>query len=1043
METWILLSILAGTIAIYHFFFKGLNFFKKHGILHIPPWPVVGNMGPAFLRQLSLAELVGKIYNLNQDAKYVGFFDGMNPVVVIRDPDIIKSIGVKNFEMFPDHRSFIDEVNDPLFGKNLFSLRGEKWRDVRTLLSPAFTSSKMKTMFQLMSDCGANFADFLVNLPSDKSIIEMKNCFTRYTNDVIATCAFGISVDSMRNPDNEFYVYGKEATSFDTVRTIKFYLVRSMPYITKMLGLKFVNDHIGRFFKNLVRSMIQTRDEQNIVRPDMLQLMMESRGKRGPGKELTIEDMTSQAFIFFFGGFDTVSTLMCFAVHEIAVNPNIQAKLRDEIDQVLKTTNGDLTYEAVNGTQYLDAIINETLRVWPVAVFLDRICAQDFELPPALPGDKPFVIKKGRSVWFPVYGLHRDSKYFERPNEFDPDRFLDENRKNMNMAAYIPFGLGPRMCIGNRFALLETKVMIFHLLARCELKPCAKTTHPMRLNKASLTMLAEGGFWLKIEKRSNSYIDTLVKNVKNGVANVFTKRLVVMETWILLFILAGTIAIYRYFFKDLNFFKKHGILHIPPWPVLGNMGPTFLRQLSLAELVEKIYNINQDAKYVGFFDIMNPVVMIRDPDIIKSIGVKNFEMFPDHRTFIDENSDPLIGKNLFSLRGEKWRDVRTLLSPAFTSSKMKVMFKLMSDCGANFADFLVSLPSDKSITEMKDCFTRYTNDVIATCAFGISVDSMRNPDNEFYVNGKEATYFNILRAIKIYCIRSMPFITKMLGIKFINDRIGGFFKNLIKSTIQTRDEQNIVRPDMLQLMMESRGKRGPGKDLTIEDITSQAFIFFLGGFDTVATLMCFAAHEIAVNPNVQAKLHDEVDQVLKATNGDLTYESVNGMQYLDAVINETLRLWPVQVFVDRLCVQDFELPPALPGDKPFVIKKGMNVWFPVYGLHRDLKYFERPNEFDPDRFLDENKKNINMAAYIPFGIGPRMCIGNRFALLETKVLIFHLLARCELKPCAKTTYPMRLSKTSFVMQAEGGFWLKIEKRSNAYIDTFANIVKDG
>ncbi|XP_067205417.1 cytochrome P450 9e2-like [Linepithema humile] len=198
-----------------------------------------------------------------------------------------------------------------------------------------------------------------------------------------------------------------------------------MPFITKRLGIKLINDCIGRFLKNIIKNTIQTRDKQNIVRLDMLQLMMESRGKRS-GKELTTEDMISQAFSFFFGGFDSVSTSMCFAAHEIAVNPNIQAKLREEIDQVLQTTNGNLTYEAVNEMQYLNAV-NETLRLWPVAAFFDRICTQDFELLPALPGDKPFVAKT-----IPVCGLYRYSKYFERLNEFDPDRFLDQNKKNMN-----------------------------------------------------------------------------------------------------------------------------------------------------------------------------------------------------------------------------------------------------------------------------------------------------------------------------------------------------------------------------------------------------------------------------------------------------------------------------------------------------------------------------------------------------------------------------------------------------------------------------------
>lgn len=514
MDLWIPLSLLAVIVATYCYCFKGLNYFKKHGILHLPPLPIVGNMGPVFFRQLPLATLVQKIYNLNQDAKYVGFFDIMTPVLVIRDPELIKSIGIKNFEMFPDHRGFIDEVNDPLFGKNLFSLRGERWRDVRTLLSPAFTSSKMKAMFKLMSNCAANFADYLARTTPDKNIMEMKNSFTRYTNDVIATCAFGISIDSMRNPDNEFYIYGKEATTFDFKRTVKFFLVRSMPIATKILGIKIVSNHVGRFFKDIVRDTIHTRDTQNIVRPDMLQLMMESRGKRGPGKELTIEDMTSQAFIFFFGGFDTTSTLMCFAAHEIAVNPDIQEKLRNEIDETLKITNGLLTYETVNGMQYLDAVINETLRLYPVAAFLDRICAKEFKLPPALPGDKPFVVKKGMSIWFPVYGLQHDPKYFEKPESFYPERFLGENKKDINPDAYIPFGIGPRMCIGNRFALLETKIMLFHLLARCELKPCAKTTYPMRLSKSNFGMMAEGGFWLKVQARSDVH-DSILPSAVN------------------------------------------------------------------------------------------------------------------------------------------------------------------------------------------------------------------------------------------------------------------------------------------------------------------------------------------------------------------------------------------------------------------------------------------------------------------------------------------------------------------------------------------------
>ncbi|XP_011706378.1 PREDICTED: cytochrome P450 9e2-like, partial [Wasmannia auropunctata] len=325
-----------------------------------------------------------------------------------------------------------------------------------------------------------------------------------------------------------------------------------------------------------------------------------------------------------------------------------------------------------------------------------------------------------------------------------------------------------------------------------------------------------------------------------------------------------------------------------------------------------------------------------------------------------------------------------------------------------------------------------TNDVIATCAFGISVDSMRNPENEFYVYGKESTNLNSIALLKFYIYRIMPWLAEIIDLRLVRQKIADFFRNLIETTIKTRDENGIVRPDMLQLMMETRNKEGKA-ELSIDDIVSQAFIFFFAGFDSSSTLMCFAAHEIAINHDVQEKLQKEIDEVLEVTNGEAPYEAINGMEYLDAVINEALRLYPITGPLNRVSVKDFELPPALPGLKPFSLKKGQDVWLPVYALQRDPKYFEEPEKFDPERFRGERKKDtLNSGAYFPFGLGPRMCIGNRFALLEIKVVFFHLLARCDLKPCEKTPIPLKYAKDGFNMKAEGGFWLKGLPRKDAH-----------
>ncbi|XP_011865314.1 PREDICTED: cytochrome P450 9e2-like [Vollenhovia emeryi] len=509
---------------------------------------------------------------------------------------------------------------------------------------------------------------------------------------------------------------------------------------------------------------------------------------------------------------------------------------------------------------------------------------------------------------------------------------------------------------------------------------------------------------------------------------------------IALSVIAGALGLYYYFFKDLNYFKKHGIPHKPPVPILGNMGPMFVRLQSIAELTTEIYNLNPEAKYAGIFDMNVPVILVRDPELIKSITLKHFDKFPDHRFFVDEELDPLFGKNLFSLHGDKWRQVRSLLSPAFTSSKMKSMFKLMSDCGVDFVNSLAQLPPEQRTKEMRDVFTKYTSDVIATCAFGISIDTMKNPKNDFYVYGKEASSFNVISFIKLYIFRSIPWLARFINLKLIRQQIAHFFRNLVATTIKIRDENGIVRPDMLQLMMESRGKEGK-IELSIDDMVAQAFVFFLAGFDGASKLMSFAAHELASNQDLHEKLQKEIDQVLEDTNGQAPYEAVNGMEYLDAVVNEALRMYPIAVMLDRICVEDFELPSTLPGTKPYTIKKGQGIWVPVYGLQHDPKYFKDPEKFDPDRFRGERKKDsLNCGAYLPFGVGPRMCIGNRFALLETKVLLFHLMARCDLKTCEKTSIPLKLARDGFNVNAKDGFWLKVSPRKNIHRTLAANYV---
>lgn len=153
------------------------------------------------------------------------------------------------------------------------------------------------------------------------------------------------------------------------------------------------------------------------------------------------------------------------------------------------------------------------------------------------------------------------------------------------------------------------------------------------------------------------------------------------------------IAFYRHY-RIYKFFEECGIPYYKYVPVLGSMWKSVLQKITFAGLIEELYNIHSEAKYVGFFDFSTPIIAIRDLELVQSITVKHFEHFPEHRVFRVDIDEPLTSRNLFNLHGERWKDVRTTLSPAFTSSKMKATFVLMRECAKRYGDHLTSMPED-------------------------------------------------------------------------------------------------------------------------------------------------------------------------------------------------------------------------------------------------------------------------------------------------------------------------------------------------------------
>lgn len=520
----------------------------------------------------------------------------------------------------------------------------------------------------------------------------------------------------------------------------------------------------------------------------------------------------------------------------------------------------------------------------------------------------------------------------------------------------------------------------------------------------------------------------------------------------MLFILVGILLltlIYFYCIKPLTYWRENGVPQANLMAALFHNYFVLFKRKELTTFVNETYQKFPGNRYHGMYQFNKQLLVVKDTNLIKQMVIKDFEHFNEHRDFVPAEVDPLMGKNLFSLKGNEWRIMRSTLSPAFTSSKMKILFKLMAEYSQNFVEYFLNKNEDLIEIEMKDISSRFCNDVIASSAFGTEVDSFKHPDNEFFRYGQIFTDLRKFSTmIRLFFTMMCPTISKVFKIKFIPDGVAKFFTKLIEDTIKLREEKGIVRPDMIHLLMEARKGNQKNEEnvtdtgfatveehleglanhnLTNEEIIAQALIFFFAGFDSVSTLMCFLAYELCVDQDIQNRLREEIEETSENCNNKITYEALVGMKYMDMVVTEALRKWPTQVGFERICIKPYTIEPSLPHEKPVRLTVGQSIFIPTYGIHHDPNNFPNPDVFDPERFSDENKTNFDAYAFQPFGLGPRNCIGSRFALMETKVMFFYLLKHFKIVPVKRTEIPIRHVKNMFSILPPDGFWMGLER----------------
>ncbi|CAK1541467.1 unnamed protein product [Leptosia nina] len=484
---FILSSFALALITSFYIKLRYFNYWQKKGVPHVKPIPVFGNYKDYIILNKTITDVVNKICEKFPKEPYVGAFYGTNPTLIVRDPEYAKLVLAKDFYYFHSRENGEYSKSEALT-RNIFFASGDSWKIVRQNMTPFFTSAKMKKMFYIIEECNTaleTFMDEAAKLPQ----VEVRNIMARYTIDCIGRCAFGINPNALSSKEesNPFRDIGYKIFEPSTVRGLKLIGRAIWPDFFYKLGFKAFPDEILNFFDTLLLNVLNQRQHKNSGGNTFIDLVLGFKENKyitgdsilslkGEMKKTSLEVddelLCAQCFVFFGAGFETSATTLSFLLYELAKNPDKQKLAVEEVDNYLKKNN-KLFYECVSETPYLEACMNETMRLYPVLGVITREVVEDYTLPTAL------TINKGSRVHVAVHHLHHHPELFPDPEVFRPERFLGEEKAKIVPFSFLPFGEGPRICIGIRFAKMQATAGLITILKKYEVRLADDT--PMQL----------------------------------------------------------------------------------------------------------------------------------------------------------------------------------------------------------------------------------------------------------------------------------------------------------------------------------------------------------------------------------------------------------------------------------------------------------------------------------------------------------------------------------------------------------------------------------
>ncbi|XP_068991334.1 uncharacterized protein [Neodiprion pinetum] len=1034
-------TLIAGLLYGLHYSVRGGR--KGELIDKIPgpyAWPFVGNV---FKFLVPLEEFWNIGHRMNWEFYPINRIWSIDiPHVNLYHPDDVEAIltSMKHIK-----KSVFYSFIHPWLGTGLLTSEGSKWHTRRRILTPAFHFNVLQQFVAIFNEQSEKLVKSLC-LEGDEVVDDLVHLLHKFTLNSICETAMGATSDLNGQVQNEYRSCVSEMGDITLYRMLRpwwhsnWMFKFSQKFKCQVRALKVLHG----FSTNIINERKRYHDEtggqflqglggdgdpgvysfedesfKSRRRLTMLDLLISSSKREG---SIDDEGIREEVDTFIFEGHDTTAMAICFTLMLLAENKQIQDEARAEVDEVFEGKKDEkLSMREVQGLAYLERCIKESLRLFPSVPFVSRQISEDLQL-------KNYLVPGGTVVNVHIYDLHRDPNFWPDPLVFDPDRFLPEQSQGRHPFAFVPFSAGPRNCIGQKFAMLELKVLVAHFLHNFYFDPMDFSSDVQIL--PDLVLRPSKPIRMKFVPRSRSnQVDcgkhSLGFYTSREIFPIFvfivrihlsTPDLMVGETMFLSIALFFTLVaglLYGLHYSIHGSRKGELVDKIPgpyAWPIIGNI-LTF--QVPLDELWNVIRRLNRDYYPIHrLWSISVPVVTAYHPDDVEVLfsNVRHIE-----KSFLYKFLHPWLGAGLLTNTGKKWHERRKILTPAFHFNVLQQFVAIFNEQSEKLVKSLC-LEGDEVVDDLVHLLHKFTLNSICETAMGATSDLNGQVQNEYRSCVSEMgdiMFYRIVRpwwhldwmfkfsrkfkeqvrALKVLHGFSTNIINER---KRYHDETGGrFLKGLgrdSESSIYGFDDESVKgkrRLAMLDLLISASRREGSIDD---EGIREEVDTFVFEGHDTTAMALCFALLLLAENKHIQDKARAEVDEVFEGKEDEkLSMREVQGLAYLERCIKESLRLFPSVPLVSRQISEDLQL-------KNYLVPGGTVVNVHIYDLHRDPNFWPDPLVFDPDRFLPEQSQGRHPFAFVPFSAGPRNCIGQKFAMLELKVLVAHFLHNFYLEP---------------------------------------------